>query len=259
MGYMKGMWTIQQWGTANRMSFLSDMCKSALGKMSLSVNLLIGKPRLLEGVVKMPCWMWLFLLICGQKIKNWIKKSVYRNWEGEMNEPKPLFSENLPFPFSKVRSSTLLLLWNVMKVRNMKASSTTWLPERLQSPMAMTTAAQQLTAESVMRAQAGGPHTGQTPYLCRENPGTDAWQGTGCFADGAEQNLPVDSFLRYFGWPCHNMRAVPFSRWSDHKLWLQPSREIEPQVIVWDPNHFWIEITVLPGLEWYNKDRTGNN
>lgn len=32
-----------------------------------------------------------------------------------------------------------------------------------------------------------------------------------------------------------------------------------PQVIAQDPNHFWTEITVLPGLHGYHKDRTADS
>ena len=72
-------------------------------------------------------------------------------------------------------------------------------PGWLQSLVAMAAAAWQLAAKSVMRLQAGGPHPGQAPCHHRESPGSDAWQGTGYFADGAEQDVPVRGFLRFFG------------------------------------------------------------
>lgn len=78
--------------------------------------------------------------------------------------PKHCFLKNLRFTLSKLKKS--VLLWNAVKVRNMKASGTTGITKRsLQmvpgscSPL-WPTAAWQLVAKSVMRLHTGGPHPG---------------------------------------------------------------------------------------------------
>lgn len=212
----------------------------------------------------MPYCMWLFLLICHQKSKNWLKRNVCRHFKGEINDPQTLFSENLPFTLSKIISSALE--WGKSEGCKCKRhnlahqKNPAMVPGWLQPLMAMATAAQQLIAKSAMRLQAGGLHPDPAPCHSTKSPGSDAWQGAGGFTDGAEEDVPVHRFLRCSGWPCHDTRAVAFSRWRDHKLWLQPSRKKNaPQVIAQDPNHFWAEIRVLPGLHGYHKDRTADS
>lgn len=82
------------------------------------------KPRILGKVLKMPYCMCVFLLIREQKTKKLLKKSVYRHLKREINHPKSLFSQNLHFTCSKIKKSALL--WIVVHLRNMKATSTTW-------------------------------------------------------------------------------------------------------------------------------------
>lgn len=242
MRQIKEMWTILKWGKANKISFLSNMWENTWRKMSLYINQL----SLGYWAVKMLYCMWLLVLICEQKTKKLLKKSVYRHLKGERNYSKTLFSANLPFTLSKLISIALdcsaVEEYEVNQCNLAHQKVTSVVPGRLQSLVAKATAAHQLIApKSVMRRQAGGPHPGQATCHHGESPASDAWRGTGCFVDGAEQD--VQGFLRHFGWPCCNARAVACSRWRDHNPWLQPSREI-----VRDPNHCWTAIAVLPGF-----------
>lgn len=163
------------------------------------------------------------------------------------------FSEKLRFTLSKIKKSALL--WNAAKARNTKASGTTWPVKRsLQRSLSGCSPSWQWPLlPSSFLLNLWWESRQEVPILARhpataESPGSDAWQGAGCFCRWCWARRASAWLSEVFWWPCHSTRAVAFSRWRDHNPWLQPSREIVPRVIVRDPNHFGAEIRVLPGL-----------
>lgn len=173
------------------------------------------------------------------------------------------FSEKLRFTLSKIKKSALL--WNAAKARNTKASGTTWPVKRsLQRSLSGCSPSWQwpLLPSSFLlnlwwESRQEGPILARHPATA-ESPGSDAWQGAGCFADGAERDVPVHGFLRCFGDLVAAREQLLLAGGGTTTPGCSPPGKLCPGSLCGIPTILGQKSESCLGLHWCNKDRTAD-
>lgn len=209
--------------------------------------------------------MWLFLLICEQKTKKWLKKSVYRHLKGEINDPKTPFSENLPFTLSKIKKLTLL--WIVVQVRNTKATSTTWpIKKSLQRSLRGCSPSWQrplLPGSSLLLNLSWGSRQ-KVPILAKHHATVERALG---MMPGREQDalqMVLSKMCQYrafwgiLGDLATTQEQLPSVGAGTTTPGCSPPGKLRPRSLCGIPTIFWQKSQSCLGSYWYNNDRTAN-